>query len=255
MYIAYDGTGIPMRKEELKGRKGRQPDGSARTREVKRGCVFTQHTSDKDGYPLRDPGSTSYVATLSGTDDFGPIILAEARRRGLAYAQTSVVIGDGAKWIWNTARIDFPDAIQILDFYHACEHLMLLSEAAHKDKPSADKAFRKWRSMMKRGRINKVSSLAMEMMPRSGMRRKAAMDQIVYFQTNAHRMRYDVFRKKGLFIGSGVVEAGCKSVVGKRAKQSGMMWSVSGAQNILDLRCLILSNYFDNTWANYKSAA
>lgn len=255
MYIAYDGTGIPMRKEELEGRKGRQPDGSAKTREVKLGCVFTQHTADKDGYPLRDHDSTSYVATLCGADDFGAIIRSEARRRGLAYAQTSVVIGDGAKWIWNTARIDFPMAIQILDFYHACEHLMLLAEAVHKDKASADNAFRKWRGMMKKGRITKVANLAGELMPRCGIRRQAAMDQLAYFHTNTHRMRYDVFRKKSLFIGSGVVEAGCKSVVGKRAKQSGMLWSAAGAQNILDLRCLILSNYFNNTWAQYKSAA
>ena len=255
MYVSYDGTGIPMRKEELAGIKGRQTDGSAKTREVKLGCVFTQHASDKDGHPLRDPDSTSYVASLSRSDDFGIMMLDEARRRGLADAQTSVVIGDGAKWIWNTARMNFPAAIQILDFYHACEHLMLLSEAVCKDKSSASKAYKKWRSMMKRGRITKVLDLARGLIPRSGGRRKDAMDQLAYFKTNTNRMRYDVFRKRHLFIGSGVVEAGCKSVVGKRAKQSGMLWSVSGAQNILDLRCLILSNYFDNAWACYKAAA
>jgi len=255
MYISYDGTGIPMRKEELQGIKGRQADGSAKTREVKLGCVFTQHAFDKRGYPMRDPDSTSYVASLSRSDDFGLIMLNEARRRGLGRAGISVVIGDGAKWIWNIARMNFPAAIQILDFYHACEHLMILSEALSKDKLSANKAYNKWRSLMKRGKTAKVLEQAADLMPRSGSRKKDAANQIAYFKTNANRMRYDVFRRRGLFIGSGVVEAGCKSVVGKRAKQSGMLWSSSGAQNILDLRCLIMSNYFDATWASFKTAA
>lgn len=255
MYISYDGTGIPMRKEELAGVKGRQKDGLAKTREVKLGCVFTQHVSDKDGHPLRDPHSTSYAASLSKSDEFGLIMLDEARRRGLAHAEISVVIGDGAKWIWNTARMNFPSAIQILDFYHACEHLMLLSEAVCKDKASANKAYKKWRGMMKRGKITKVIDLATGLLPRSGGRRKSAKKQFAYFKTNASRMKYDLYRKKNLFIGSGVVEAGCKSVVGKRAKQSGMLWSASGAQNILDLRCLILSNYFDDAWTQHKAAA
>ena len=127
-YVAVDGTGVPMLPEETQGRAGKQEDGSAKTREVKLGCVFTQAGCDQEGRPLRDPDSTTYVSGFGPAKDFGPIIRAEAVRRGMALAARVVLLGDGASWIWKLARLCFPFAVQIVDFFHACEHLTLLAE-------------------------------------------------------------------------------------------------------------------------------
>lgn len=127
-YASVDGTGVPMMTEELKDRPGRQEDGSSKTREVKLGCVFTQQTTDAEGQPLRDPDSTTYVASFQTARDFGPLIRAEALRRGMGLALRVVLLGDGAAWIWEIARTCFPFAVQIVDFFHACEHLTTLSE-------------------------------------------------------------------------------------------------------------------------------
>jgi hypothetical protein len=123
VYIEYDGTGIPARKAETEGRAGKGEDGAAKTREMKTGCIFTQHGTDEEGLPVRDKGSTSYFAAIEKADAFGRRVYAEAIRRGAGNAGRHVVIGDGAKWIWNIADTHFPNATQIVDMYHAKEHI------------------------------------------------------------------------------------------------------------------------------------
>ncbi|MFQ5903924.1 MAG: UPF0236 family transposase-like protein, partial [Candidatus Binatia bacterium] len=123
LYVSYDGTGVPMTKAELCGRKGKQTDGSARTREVKLGCVFTQTTTDIKGFPVRDPESTSFVGAIEQAEEFGWRIYAEAVRRGLWNAQQVVVVGDGAEWVKNIADMHFHGATQIIDLYHARQHV------------------------------------------------------------------------------------------------------------------------------------
>src|SRR5262249_5220693 len=130
MYIAIDGTGVPVVSHEVEGRKGKQPDGRARTREAKLGCVFTQTTVDDQGRPIRDDQSTSYVGAIETAEQFGRRIYAEAVRRGLTEAGEVIVIGDGAPWIWNIAAKHFWGATQIVDLYHALEHLAEASKAA-----------------------------------------------------------------------------------------------------------------------------
>src|ERR1019366_7111006 len=117
-----DGTGVPTVPADTAGRAGKYPDGRARTREVKLGVLFTQTSVDQDGYPVRDPGSSSYVATLQAAPHFGSLVYAEARRRGSMAAHQLIVLGDGAPWIWNLADKHFPGATQIVDLYHAREH-------------------------------------------------------------------------------------------------------------------------------------
>ncbi len=119
LYIAARGTGVPMVAAETKGRAGKAADGRAHTREVKLGVLFTQTNVDAKGRPVRDPGSSSYLATLEPVEQFGSLVYAEARRRGSHYAQQLVVLGDGAPWIWNLASKHFPTATQIVDLYHA----------------------------------------------------------------------------------------------------------------------------------------
>lgn len=248
MYVSYDGTGVPMRKEETAGRKGKQPDGSSKSREVKLGCVFTSTTVDEEGNPKRDPESTTYLASFDTAEEFGLDMLKEARLRGLGEAERSVVIGDGAHWIWNQAAINFPRAIQILDYYHAREHLTDLASALYPDSDQRDKQISDWIPWFDAGQTHRIIKDAEGKKARSGKRRTDATREIGYFRGNAHRMRYATFKEEGLFIGSGVIEAGCKTVVGKRTKQSGMFWKVDGAQNILDIRCSVLSDTYDEYW-------
>lgn len=254
IYISYDGTGVPMRKEETQGRKGKQEDGSSASREVKLGCVFTSTMTDEEGYPLRDPQSTTYLASFDPAPEFGLSMLKEARLRGLGKAEQAIVIGDGARWIWNQASINFPEATQILDYYHAREHLSILAEAVYPSEEDRNPQLKKWIDLLDAGKIEGVALLAEQNKARSGKRRTTAEREIKYFRHNAQRMRYARFKEQGFFIGSGVVEAGCKTVVGKRTKQSGMFWKVQGAQNILDIRCAVLSDTYDNFWEWRKAS-
>lgn len=105
LYVEVDGPGVPMVVAELAGRKGKQPDGSAKTREVKLGSVFTQARCDEEGNPVRDYQSTTYVDSFETAGDFGTRILSEAFRRGMGRAARVVFLGDGAAWVCpETAR-------------------------------------------------------------------------------------------------------------------------------------------------------
>ena len=159
MYISGDGTGVPMRKEELEGRRGKQADGSAKTREVKLGCVFLQTKVDAEGHPIRKEESTSYVGSFEGAAEFGLLLRQEARRRGLGRALKVVFIGDGATWVWEVARVNFPGAILILDFYHALQHVHGLIEAVWgKETPEGQKASKRWRKWLLKDKASKSSA-------------------------------------------------------------------------------------------------
>ena len=252
MNIEVDGTGVPSRPAELDGRPGKQPDGTARTREAKLGCVFTQTSRDKDGDPMRDPDSTSHVGTMGDCRAIGELLRAEAIRRGLAFALTVVYLGDGAAWVWENARLFFPTAIQILDFYHAVEHLGELARALFGEGEFAKAQQSAWASELKRADARGILGQAARLLEANPEldpeRREAAQREIAYFTTHRERTRYGDFRERGYFIGSGVIEAGCKAVIGRRLKQPGMFWGESGAEHILQLRCLIKSPHFEAAW-------
>jgi len=255
MYVAYDGTQVPMRKVETQGRKGKDPGKRPKGREVKLGCVFTSHEMDDDGNPIRTAQSTSYIASFDEAAEFGSLMLQEARLRGLGRCERAAVLGDGAHWIWNVAQKNFPNATQILDFFHACEHLNHLASALFPtDSKKSSRHFKKWKKWLENDGVGKIIAEADMLKPRSGERRKTALCEIGYLERNAQRMMYATFKKEGYFIGSGVVEAGCKTVVGKRAKQSGMHWRVYGAQHVLNIRCSILSDTYDNFWINRRES-
>jgi hypothetical protein len=214
LYVAIDGTGVPMTAAETSGRAGKGEDGRARTREVKMAAVFTQATVDADGYPVRDPDSSSYLATLASAPGFGILMAAEARRRGAGHIRQLTILGDGAPWIWNLASQHFPAATQVVDLFHAREHVHELANlaarllAGHRDEwlaeRLADLDAGDTGALLAAGRDLKFTgSLAAE-------RDKA----LHYFQANATRMHYAWYRSLGLFAGSGVVEAGCNAVIG-----------------------------------------
>lgn len=255
MYVCCDGTGVPMRPEETRGRRGRGPSGVARTREVKLGCVFTQLTTDERGAPMREASSTTYCATFQGSDELGPLLRQEAIRRGMGRAGRIVFIGDGAAWVWKLASIFFPQALQVLDFYHACEHLHELARALWPQESCAVEHARRWTKALEKGRLTSILKQARAALPRSGRRRQEALAEIRYFETNAERMRYDHFRQQGLFIGSGVVEAACKTLIAQRMKHSGMHWTILGAQAVVASRCCIFNNGYEAFWASQTKLA
>ncbi len=249
LYISYDGTGVPMVPWETAGRKGKQPDGTSKTREVKLGCVFTQTTVDDRGRPVRDDESTTFVGAIENSQDFGWRIYAEAVRRGLEDAQKVVVIADGARYNWEIASLHFPQAIQIVDLYHAREHLhalcVLLSSGGEE---SLTKLETRWRTFLDDDMLDRILREAKKRMPKNKQKRQDVEKQIGYFANNAARMRYREFRAQSLFVGSGVIEAGCKTIIGMRLKQSGMQWTVRGANSIIALRCCHLSGRMEDYW-------
>ena len=253
LYVSEDGTGVPMRREVQEGRPGKQEDGSARTRESKLGCVFTQTITGENGEAVRDPASTSYTGTFQGCREAGILLRQEALRRGLGRARQVVCLGDGAAWIWENRRLNFPDACEILDFHHAAEHVGSLAQALHDTDPALAKTQQsQWCHEMKAD-----SPAALLVQGRGELsahpewpegKRAAIQSELAYLESHATRTRYGEYLAKGYFIGSGVIEAGCKTVIGRRFKQSGMFWSETGAEDLLGLRCQMLGGRFDDIW-------
>jgi hypothetical protein len=247
LYVSYDGTGVPIVPWETAGRKGKQKAGGSKTREVKLGCVFNQTSKTKKGFPIRDDDGTTFVGAIESSAEFGPRIYAEALRRGLNQAQKTVVLADGARYNWDIAARYFPDAVQIVDLYHAREHL---NDLCHLLKPEGGLGLShlqtRWRTMLDEGRVDEIIYHGNMMMPKRGKRREEIEKELGYFKNNSHRMNYADYRKQGLFVGSGVVEAGCKTLIGKRLKQSAMQWTVKGANSIIALRCCHLSGRMED---------
>jgi hypothetical protein len=255
MYLSGDGSGVPMRKEELEGRAGKQSDGGAKTRMAYLGCVFTQHKQDEEGHPVRDHESTTYVSTFSSIDEFGPLLRQEAIRRGLALARQVVLLIDGATGLANMGRLCFSTAIQIVDFYHALEHAgkVLAALLGSKEHPDYKTRLGRWVRQLLKDQVEKL--IAQTRKECAGKSQAEAVEkELGYFVNNVPRMQYGTFRDKGFFIGSGVVEAGCKTVIGSRCKQSGMFWGKPGAENILALRCIHASRRLDEFWKERLNA-
>ena len=256
LYVQMDGTGVPVVKKETLGRQGKTDGQPAHTREVKLGCVFTQTGWDQEGYPIRDPDSTTYTGAIESAEGFGKRIYLEAWKRGWSRAQKKVVMGDGAEWIWNLADQHFPGAVQIVDLYHARQHLWELARKLHPNDQAQQKAWIKLhqRRLLDKGKIEKlVGSLRSIDSANPEVLEKIRIEAD-YLERNAERMRYPKFRSQHLFIGSGVIEAGCKTVIGSRLKQSGMFWTLRGANAIIALRCCHLNGRFEDYWAARRAA-
>lgn len=254
LYLGVDGTGVPMRPSELRGRLGKQPDGSAQTREVKLCTVWSAESRDAEGRPVRDPGSVSYSAAIESaatrdTDpelsDFTRRVEREATRRRCREAERLVVLGDGARWIWNLADELFPQAIQIVDRFHVKERLSGLAKSLYGETSEAAKRWAERRHQeLDQGRFKNLLAALQRHAPHS----KPARDCVQYLRHNQPRLRYPEFDAQGLCTSSGVVEAGCKGVIGTRLKRTGMHWTVQGANAIIALRCCRLSGRFEDFW-------
>ena len=245
LYGVIDGTGVPVTLKETAGRDGKGEDGRARTREAKLAVFFTQDKADDDGYPVRDRDSSSYIATFEPAGVFADFVKAEGIRRGADHVRQLTILGDGAPWIWNIATAKFPEATQIVDLFHAREHLHDLARSLEfmlgdqKDDWLAARL-----EDLDYGDIDGICNAA-RVYPLAGVKKDELNTALGYFENNAPRMRYKWFRSCGLFVGSGVVEAGCKSVIGHRLKQSGMHWTTAGADAIITLRCREASSQWE----------
>ena len=254
VYLGLDGTGIPVRKSETEGRKGKQPDGSARTREVKLATIWTAESTDKDGMPVRDKGSPNFNAAVetiatrdTDTEDppFAQRVQRECTRSGFDDAEIQAILADAAAWIWRFAEENFPRAIQIIDVFHARQHLFDAARAIFGgDNDLATQWANQRCDELDEGRIDKI----LHELRKHAARCKKADSEIGYFTNNRNRMRYPEFRAMGLCVSTGIVEGACKSVIGKRLKQGGMHWTVDGANAIIALRCALESNRFENFW-------
>lgn len=254
MYLGMDGTGVPMRASELAGRAGKQPDGTAKTREVKLCAIWSAEGRDANGMAVRDPGSVSYNAAIESvaTSDtgsrlspFAKRVAREARRRGFERARRRVVLGDGAPWIWKLSEEMFLGAIQIVDRFHVKQHLSEVAKAIYGTPSELGQQWAKERhAELDAGNINAIQQ-ALKAHVKKVPEARRCHD---YLQTNRHRMRYPEFHAQGLCTSSGVLEAGCRVAIGQRLKQSGMHWSEHGANAIIALRCTKLSGRFEDFW-------
>ena len=261
LYLGMDGTGVPLRRSELQGRPGKQPDGSARTREAKLVTVWSAEGRDADGTPVRDPGSVTYSAAIESAanrdTDPGPSPFAlrvdrEARRRGFDRADRRVVLGDGAPWIWNLAEERFPGAVQIVDRYHAKQHLSEVAKAIYgAGSDLATQWARQRHDELDTGQTDALLAALNEHAQANEEARKCKD----YLTHNRHRMRYPLFHAQGLCTSTGVVEAGCKLIVGTRLKRAGMRWTLAGADAIIALRACKLSGRFEDFWQRRSARA
>ena len=253
MYLGMDGTGVPVRAAEVAGRTGKQPDGSAKTREAKVVTVWTAESRDAEGTPMRDAGSVTYSAAIESaavTDTnpdrstFAERVLREATRRGFTEASRCAVLGDGSTWIWNTTAELFPQATQILDRYHAKEALHRTTQTIFGATSEGEVWVDARCQELDEGKLRAIVHALRLHAASSDEPIKCAM----YIFRNRARMRYPKFRAQGLCTSTGVVEAGCKVAIGTRLKRAGMHWSVNGANAIIALRCCKLSGRYEDFW-------
>ena len=246
-YLSIDGTGVPVRREEVEGVRGKGEDGAAKTREAK---VFVVHSAEKrhpeTGEPEKDAGSETWsgpvdsAAATGGAgrnSDFAARLEREAAGTGLRKAEELVAVSDGASWILNVRRELFAgrNVTFILDFWHATEYPGDALKVLCPEKAKRKEQLKKLKSRLKSGG---ASSIVGELAPRRE-RGEAAAKCIDYFEKNKERMRCDSYRERGMRIGSGVVESSCRHIVGLRLKRPGSRWTLKGANAMLAIKCVI----------------
>ena len=263
MYVECDGTGVPGIRKELEGAKGKQSDGSAKTFEAKIGAVFVvEYTADgkplltKSGEIYRDK-KVDYMGTVRKIEDFGPMFYRFVVENRLEDMDAVVFLGDGANWVWNLHKKYFPYALAGLDLYHATERLndlqSLLKFGAWGIISGKKQKFNdECHDLLKRGKVQDMLDLIdnSRFKPSNSEKFESAMD---YFRSNIERMDYGAFSACGIYVGSGVIEAGCKVIVGNRMKNAGMHWSKDSAEKMINLRCAVRNGAFFDTYINKRT--
>lgn len=240
LYIGMDGVFVPLREAWKKDGSGGEL--VCRFGECKSGVVYETYV-DQAGKDSR-VRTHAYVATLGKVEVFAPLIGTLAHQQGHHRAKEVIVLGDGAPWIWQIAAKQFSGAVQIVDFYHAAQHLCLLAEARFgKESEEGKKWVQERCSELKTNQIGSVLAQIKAWRPSSTAKKELRKTTYLYFYNNAERMRYQTFLERGYHIGSGVVEASCKHVIAQRLDQAGMHWREESAEAIVALRAAHLSTH------------
>ena len=225
LYIGIDGVHVPM------------CDGTYH--EAKAGIVY--QTKEHEG-KIRI-SNVAYTATLERTEAFGEHVYALAFDSGVARANDVACLGDGAMWIWNSFTHHYPDAVQILDYYHACEHLDEVAKAWYGEDSDKTKCWLEARKLdLLSDCVETVIRSILSWHPTEEKAKEVRRVELGYFQKNKNRMLYATLKGNGYHIGSGLVESACKTIVTQRLKQSGMRWSEPGAEHMVHLRSFLMSN-------------
>lgn len=194
-------------------------------------------------------GPSQYAAGLEPAAAFGRRLAMVAHAVGADAAPRLAVLGDGAAWIWSLAEEHFPGAVQIVDWYHASERVWELGRALHGEGTPATET---WVArQLARLLAGEAARLATEWaaLPLRGEAVAIRDAQVTYFTNQASRMAYARYRTDGWDIGSGMIESGCKTVIGQREKGAGMRWSDAGAQAVANVRLLLFNQEWDDYWA------
>lgn len=245
--VEIDGKGVPLRRAELTKTKGKGEDGIARTREVKAGAIFTfTPNPGEESPPERDANSTSYRLSTEKADDFGQSLWKEYQARFPGDPPPTLFISDAAAGILAIRENWFPFATGIIDFHHAAEHLAAVLDACGMGAKTEGREdlYKKWRAWLLAGRVRDIVGEARGI----GGDKEAVGKALRYFVEGENFMKYGEYRAKGWFIGSGVIEAACKSVVAERFCKSGMFWSQSGLDAMLPLRAIVKSRRYTAFW-------
>lgn len=224
LYIMLDGTGVPCVKKDTEGIKGKGKDGKAGTREVKVAIVGTYRRLNRNGRPRRDPGCESHLVSSKQASAFGILLRKLADSRGYGRKAFRVqIVGDGAEWILNIVRKTFPGKAVIFtnDFYHACEYLHAFISLAEPMSEKVKTVYRRAKSILYRaggaGLVKYIRKRYAELKDDH-----LAWEKLKYIEKRIYNMRYHEYRQQGLYIGSGPVEAACRTDVARRCKQAGM---------------------------------
>ncbi len=187
----------------------------------------------------------SYYGDIKEAEDFGRLVYITGRQRGAHEAEEIVFVADGAQWIWNLVEEHFPNAVQIVDWYHAAEHIWKAAHALYGD---GSEAAQEWAE----ARLDELWTGNFDLVLRvlqahvnPDLEEDPVQQARTYFKNNQHRMRYPEFRSQGYQVGSGTIESGCKRVIGARLKQAGMTWTVEGARQVIKARSMYLSGEWD----------
>jgi len=257
MYIELDGVLARMRRGSVLMEEQEMKRAGDVYREIKVGAVFTATRGRRRSELVAEtfvdqPGPIHYVARRTTAETFGRYLYALAQRHGIERAQQVVVLGDGAVWIWRLVAEHFPQAVQIVDLWHAREHVWKVAHAVFERGSSQEVAWAKQAcDLLSEGTIEDLVAeiAALPTVPAEpGSARSVPEIEMNYFISNAARMRYPAFRLQGMQIGSGIAEAACKTVVSTRAKRSGMRWTPEGLNAVLALRVAVLNGTYSEFW-------
>jgi len=223
VYVMVDGSYLFTREDKWK--------------EIKLGRIFSGRKVVPTSPKRNEIVESVYVSHMGSVKGFFPKF-----ERHLAYYPKKIFLADGAAWIWNWVEDNYPGAIQILDFYHAKEKLVLFAKHQFKD----DKARKKWLNSqyeeLLNDQVENVITTVSLLRSRDSSAKDAKENVLRYYKQHSERMLYKTYRDQGLLIGSGPIEAAQRNVLQQRMKLSGQKWSIKGVNAIANLRCYNKSN-------------